>query len=166
LLVNGVCWWTSLVKNCIQYSTYPALRELREGLITVDYIVKAIVHITKSQDAIGQKFNLICSPDTNITLEQFFERLKQLYGFKLNPVPYKDWRKQWEHDSTNRLYPLTSLFRDNMHEGLSTVELYQDSYIWHRENVDKFMKDSGIPEPVFDKALLDKYLRYLDIPIV
>ncbi|MBS0030957.1 amino acid adenylation domain-containing protein [Chitinophaga sp. 22321] len=157
-------WWASLVKNCIQYSSYPALRELREGLITVDYMVKAIVHITKKQDAIGQKFNLICSPDTNITLEQFFERLKQLYGFKLNPVPYKDWRKQWEDDSSNRLYPLTSLFRDNMHEGLSTVELYQDTYVWHRDNVDKFMQDSGVPEPVFDKAMLDKYLQYLEIP--
>nr|WP_295863388.1 non-ribosomal peptide synthetase [uncultured Chitinophaga sp.] len=156
-------WWASLVKNCVQYSSYPTLRELREGLITVDYMVKAIVHITKNQEAIGQKFNLICSPDTNLTLEQFFRRLIDLYGFNLKPLSYKDWRKQWEDDSTNRLYPLTSLFRDNMHEGLSTVELYQDTYVWHRDNVDKFMQGSGIPEPVFDKAVLDKYLQYLGL---
>ncbi|NLR67398.1 amino acid adenylation domain-containing protein [Chitinophaga varians] len=156
-------WWASLVKNCVQYSSYPTLRELREGLITVDYMVKAIVHITKNKEAIGQKFNLICSPETNLTLEQFFGRLMDIYGFKLKPLSYKDWRKQWEDDSTNRLYPLTSLFRDNMHEGLSTVELYQDTYVWHRDNVDKFMQGSGIPEPVFDKAVLDKYLQYLGI---
>ncbi|MBC9934963.1 non-ribosomal peptide synthetase [Chitinophaga qingshengii] len=158
-------WWASLVKNCVQYASYPALRELREGLITVDYMAKAIVHITKNRDAIGQKFNLICSPETNLTLEQFFQRLIDTYGFELKPLSYLDWRKQWEDDSTNRLYPLTSLFRDNMHEGLSTVELYQDTYVWHRDNVDKFMQGSGIPEPVFDKAVLDRYLQYLGIPV-
>ncbi|TWF40432.1 amino acid adenylation domain-containing protein/thioester reductase-like protein [Chitinophaga polysaccharea] len=158
-------WWASLVKNCVQYASYPALRELREGLITVDYMAKAIVHITKNKEAIGQKFNLICSPETNLTLEQFFQRLIATYGFNLRPLSYHDWRKQWEDDSTNRLYPLTSLFRDNMHEGLSTVELYQDTYVWHRDNVDKFMQGSGIPEPVFDKAVLDQYLQYLGIGV-
>ncbi|WP_212005102.1 non-ribosomal peptide synthetase [Chitinophaga sp. HK235] len=157
-------WWASLVKNCVQYASYPALRELREGLITVDYMVKALVHITKNKAAIGKKFNLIASPEKNLTLEQFFERLKQFYGFNLQPLPYKEWRKQWEDDSTNRLYPLTSLFRDNMHEGLSTVELYQDTYVWHRDHVDQFLQGSGIEEPTFDKPMLDNYLRYLGIP--
>jgi len=158
-------WWSGLVKNCIEFKSYPALTELREGLITVDYMTKAMAHITKNKEAIGKKFNLIARPETNLTLEDFFGLLKKYYPFTLEDLPYKEWRKQWEDDSKNRLYPLTSLFRDNMHEGLSTVELYQNTYIWDCSNVIQYLEGSGIKEPVFDKKILDSYLRYLGIPI-
>ncbi|MDH6251710.1 amino acid adenylation domain-containing protein/thioester reductase-like protein [Chryseobacterium sp. H1D6B] len=158
-------WWSGLVKNCIEFQSYPALTELREGLITVDYMTKAMAHITKNKEAVGKKFNLIARPETNLTLEDFFGLLKKHYPHPLRPLSYKDWRKQWENDSKNRLYPLTSLFKDNMHEGLSTVELYQNTYIWDCSNVIRFLEGSGIQEPVFDKNLLDSYLEYLGIPV-
>ncbi|MBK1896172.1 non-ribosomal peptide synthetase family protein [Chryseobacterium paridis] len=156
-------WWSGLVKNCIEFKSYPALTELREGLITVDYMTRSMAHITKNKKAIGKKFNLIASPETNLTLEDFFGLLKKDYPYELTPLPYKEWRKHWENDSKNRLYPLTSLFKDNMHEGLSTVELYQHTYIWDCSNVKEFLKDSDIKEPVFNKPVLDSYLRYLGI---
>lgn len=158
-------WWSGLVKNCIEFKSYPALAELREGLITVDYMTKSMAHITKNKEAIGKKFNLIARPETNLTLEDFFGLMKKYYPFTLKDLPYKEWRKQWEDDSKNRLYPLTSLFRDNMHEGLSTVELYQNTYIWDCSNVIQFLEGSGIQEPVFDKKVLDSYLTYLGIPV-
>ncbi|RXM39861.1 thioester reductase [Chryseobacterium sp. CH21] len=155
-------WWSGLVKNCIEFKSYPALTELREGLITVDYMTKAMAHITKNKEAIGKKFNLIARPETNLTLEDFFGLMKKYYPFTLKDLPYKEWRKQWEDDSKNRLYPLTSLFRDNMHEGLSTVELYQNTYIWDCSNVIQYLEGSGIKEPVLDKKILDSYLKYLE----
>lgn len=158
-------WWSGLVKNCIEFKSYPALTELREGLITVDYMTKAMAHITKNKDAVGKKFNLIASPQTNLTLEDFFGLLKKYYPHQLEPLSYKDWRKQWENDSKNRLYPLTSLFKDNMHEGLSTVELYQNTYVWDCSNVTEFLKNSDIKEPEFNKPLLDSYLKYLGIQV-
>lgn len=158
-------WWSGLVKNCIEFKSYPMLTELREGLITVDYMTKSMAHITKNKEAIGKKFNLIARPETNLTLEDFFGLIKKYYPFVLEGLSYKDWRKQWENDSKNRLYPLTSLFKDNMHEGLSTVELYQHTYVWDCSNVIQFLEGSGIEEPVFDKSLLDSYLNYLGIPI-
>ncbi|WP_126653062.1 non-ribosomal peptide synthetase family protein [Chryseobacterium aureum] len=158
-------WWSGLVKNCIEFKSYPALTELREGLITVDYMTKAMAHITKNKEAVGKKFNLIARPETNLTLEDFFGLMKKYYPFTLKDLPYKEWRKQWEDDSKNRLYPLTSLFRDNMHEGLSTVELYQNTYIWDCSNVIQYLEGSGIKEPVFDKKILDSYLQYLGIPV-
>jgi amino acid adenylation domain-containing protein/thioester reductase-like protein len=158
-------WWSGLVKNCVEFQSYPALAELREGLITVDYMTRAMAHITRNKEAIGKKFNLIASPETNLTLEDFFGLMKKYYPFTLKSLPYKEWRKQWEDDSKNRLYPLTSLFKDNMHEGLSTVELYQNTYVWDCSNVIRFLEGSGIQEPVFDKAMLDSYLKYLGIPV-
>lgn len=158
-------WWSGLVKNCIEFQSYPQLRELREGLITVDYMTKAIAHITREPKAVGLKFNLIARPETNLTLEQFFALLNKYYPLQLNGLPYKIWRAQWEDNNRNRLFPLTSLFKDNMHEGLSTVELYQDTYIWDCNNVERFLEGSGIEEPVFDKQILDAYLNYLQIPV-
>lgn len=158
-------WWAGLVKNCIEYGTYPQLKELREGLITVDYMTRAIGSISKNTEALGKKFNLIASPESNLTLQDFFDLLKKYYSFGLDGLSYKDWRKQWEDDSKNRLFPLTSLFKDNMHEGLSTVELYQDTYIWDQKNVEYFLKNTTIKEPVFDKKLLDVYLKYLGIEV-
>lgn len=156
-------WWSGLVKNCIEFKSFPQLTELREGLITVDYMAKAVAHITKNAAAIGKKFNLIARPETNLTLEDFFALIKKYYPFTLNGIPYKEWRKQWEDDSRNRLFPLTSLFKDNMHEGLSTVELYQHTYVWDCTHVTRFLEGSGIEEPVFDKQLLDNYLKYLKL---
>lgn len=158
-------WWSGLVKNCVEFKSYPLLTELREGLITVDYMTKSMAHITKSKEAIGKKFNLIARPETNLTLESFFGLLKKYYPLTLEGLPYKEWRKQWEDDSRNRLYPLTSLFKDNMHEGLSTVELYQNTYVWDCSNVIQFLEGSGIEEPAFDKKMLDAYLKYLGIPV-
>ncbi|MDQ0066678.1 non-ribosomal peptide synthetase family protein [Chryseobacterium lathyri] len=157
-------WWSGLVKNCVEFKSYPLLTELREGLITVDYMTRSMAHITKNKDAVGKKFNLIARPETNLTLENFFALLKKYYPLTLEGLPYKEWRKQWEDDSKNRLYPLTSLFKDNMHEGLSTVELYQNTYVWDCSNVIQFLEGSGIEEPQFDKQMLDAYLKYLGIP--
>lgn len=158
-------WWSGLVKNCVEFKSYPLLTELREGLITVDYMTQSMAHITKNKDAIGKKFNLIARPETNLTLENFFGLLKKYYPLTLEGLPYKEWRKQWEDDSKNRLYPLTSLFKDNMHEGLSTVELYQNTYVWDCSNVIQFLKGSDIEEPAFDKKMLDSYLKYLGISV-
>lgn len=156
-------WWSGLVKNCFELNSYPALDELREGLITVDYMTRAISHISKNPAAIGKKFNLIARPETNLTLIAFFKLLNSYYNLDLKPLSYKMWRKQWENDNRNRLYPLTSLFKDNMHDGLSTVELYQNTYIWDCSNVIEFLEGSDIHEPVFDKELMDNYLSYLGI---
>ncbi|MCX2678914.1 amino acid adenylation domain-containing protein [Galbibacter sp. EGI 63066] len=164
---TGACapyqWWAGLVKTCIENGHYPKLEELREGLITVDYMTQTIVHISKNPKALGEKFNLIATPEKNLTLVDFFQLLNQYYGFGLKPLPYQEWRKLWEDDSGNHLYPLTSLFKDNMYKGLSTVELYQHTYVWDCQNVTDFLKGSGIQEPVFNSSLLDKYLQYLNL---
>lgn len=166
---TGACatyqWWSNLIKVCLLYNAYPGLVELREGLITIDYMVESIAHITRQPDALGKKFNLIASPENNLTLEQFFGLLQTYYSINLKRVSYKEWRGYWENDPTCALYPLTSLFKDNMHEGLSTVELYQRTYIWDNQQVKERLKDSNIKEPEFNKELLDKYLSYLGISL-
>ncbi|MFC0693541.1 hypothetical protein ACFFG5_15610, partial [Paraburkholderia humisilvae] len=66
---------------------------------------------------------------------------------------------KWKDNRDAPLYPLLSLFRDNMYDGRSTVELYQDTYRWDCKNVTNFLKGSGIEEPRFSDEELTRYLE-------
>lgn len=160
---TGVCanyqWWSRLVKTCIANGTVPELHDLREGLTTVDYMVRAIAHISRNPEALGKKFNLIHSDKNNLTLRAFFKKLEADLGFSFRTIPYKEWRREWEHDAQAPLYPLLSLFKDVMHDGQSTVELYQNTYQWDCSNVAEFLRGSGIAEPAFDRQELQRYVK-------
>jgi amino acid adenylation domain-containing protein/thioester reductase-like protein len=152
-------WWGRLVKTCIASGTRPALQDLREGLTTVDYMTQAIAHITRNPQALGKKFNLIHQHQNNLTLQAFFDLLERELGYHFRPVPFDQWRAQWEHNSDAPLYPLLSLFRDNMVNGQSTVQLYQNTYQWDCSNLKRFLQHSGIEEPRFTRQMLLNYLQ-------
>lgn len=153
-------WWGRLVKTCISSGTVPDLRDLREGLTTVDYMTQAIAHVSRNPQALGQKFNLIHRDDSNLTLRAFFSLLEREFGYRFRPLPFVQWRAQWEEDSDAPLYPLLSLFKDPMVGELSTVELYQDTYRWDCSNLQRFLQGSGIDEPRFTRQLLLNYLQH------
>ncbi|MHC6529850.1 amino acid adenylation domain-containing protein [Vibrio proteolyticus] len=152
-------WWGRLVETCLQTGSAPQLRDLYEGLTTVDYMTQAIAYISRNPKALGLKFNLIHQHSNNLSLEAFFQRLNNSFDLSLKRMPYPEWRAQWEQDSNAPLYPLLSLFKDNVVDGLSTVELYQDTYIFDNQNTARFLRGSTIEEPVFDKAMLARYLE-------
>lgn len=153
-------WWGRLVKTCISSGTVPDLRDMREGLTTVDYMTRAIAHVSRNPQALGQKFNLIHQGDNNLTLREFFSLLEREFGYRFRPLPFAQWRAQWENDSDAPLYPLLSLFKDPMVDELSTVELYQDTYRWDCSNLQRFLQGSGIDEPRFTRQLLLNYLQH------
>lgn len=152
-------WWGRLVKTCLESGTVPLLHDLREGLTTVDYMTRAIAAISRNPRALGHKFNLIHDGENNLTLEAFFEQLEKSFGFRFRRLPYQQWLAQWETDPGAPLYPLLSLFKDNMTGGRSTVELYQETYLWDCRNVRHFLQGSGISEPRFDREVLARYLQ-------
>lgn len=152
-------WWSRLVRTCIAYGGVPELRNFREGLTSVDYMTRAIAHISRNPAAIGKKFNLVNRDRNNLTLHEFFAKLEAASGLRLPRLPYRAWCALWENDHTAPLYPLLSLFKDVVRDGQSTAELYQDGYRWDCGNVDEFLRGSGIAEPAFDEPQLRRYLR-------
>ncbi|AZQ54634.1 non-ribosomal peptide synthetase [Burkholderia cenocepacia] len=152
-------WWGRLVKTCIALGTVPDLHDLREGLTSVDYMTKAIARISRDPAALGRKFNLINSPETDITLKEFFSRLERYFGMRFRVVPYRAWLDAWKTDIDAPLYPLLSLFDDNIRDGMSTVELYQNNYVWDCRNAIEFLEGSGIEQPAFSREQLARYLE-------
>ncbi len=164
---RGVCadyqWWGRLVQTCVTHQSIPDLEALREGLTSVDYMSAAIAHISRDPGGLGRKFNLIHEGDNNLTLKAFFQRLEEYFGFRFRVLPFAQWRAQWEHDPEAPLYPLLSLFSDVMYDGQSTVELYQNTYLWDGRNTKRFLEGSGIEEPRFTPGELRRYLAHLGI---
>ena len=155
----GYQWWSRLIQTCLAFKAIPALTNLREGLTTVDYMCEAIGCISRNPLALGKKFNLIPSPEKNLTLEDFFARLETHCGLRFDRLPFNDWVDLWKTNPQAPLYPLSSLFRDKIVDNQSTVELYQNTYLWGCSNVQRFLEGSGIQEPEFDEKLLVQYLK-------
>lgn len=152
-------WWSGLVRTCMALNAIPDLENLREGLTTVDYMTSAIAHISRNPLALGKKFNLIPSPEKNLTLQDFFQRLGEHLDLQFEKIPFRDWVALWSGNQMAPLYPLSSLFTDSIVDGKSTVELYQNTYLWDCSNVRHFLQDSDIQEPEFDDRLISRYLK-------
>ncbi|AZE49347.1 Polyketide synthase [Pseudomonas chlororaphis] len=162
---TGVCahyqWWGRFIQTCLIYNAVPALQNMREGLTTVDYMVEAVACISRNPEALGKKFNLCQSDRTNLDLQEFCRRVGGHYGRDLSIVPYKDWVELWGNNTDALLYPLLGLFKDDMHNGESILELYQNNYSWDCSNVKSFLDGSGIRESEFTGDVLSRYLEQL-----
>ncbi|CAJ4967667.1 AsnC family transcriptional regulator [Burkholderia pseudomallei] len=146
------------MKTCIALRAVPELRELREGLSTVDYMTAAIAHIARNPAAPGKKFNLTHSGERNLSLEDFFDRLERAFGFSFARVPFRDWFDRWKDDAATPLYPVLNLFRDPMHGGMCMVELDQHTYRWEHANTSALLAGSGVRPPEFDEPELRRHL--------
>lgn len=153
-------WWTGLVKTCLDTGSIPLLRDLREGLTTVDYMTQAISYISRNPQALNHKFNLVHEPDNNLTLRAFFQLLEHHFGFRFLPLPFADWLAQWDRNTSAPLYPMLGWFKDKLVEGQSAAQLYQGAFLWDCCNLKHFLQGSDIHEPTFTRELLANYLCY------
>jgi len=154
-------WWPRLVRTCIALKAVPDLRNLREGLTTVDYIADAITAISRQPDAVGKNFNIIPTPSHIVTLQKFFQLLTEHFGYEFTILPFRQWVELWENDPCAPLYPLLNMFKDKVLDGKSTIELYQETYLWDCENVLHHLDGTGIREPEFTKEILARYLDHV-----
>ncbi|MBN6039102.1 amino acid adenylation domain-containing protein [Amycolatopsis sp. 195334CR] len=162
---TGLCadyqWWGRLVRTCTALRAIPDLRELREGLTTVDYMAQAIAAVSRRPQALGQRFNLVPSPERAMTLTEFFDLLTRHCELDFTTLPFRQWVALWEQNPAAPLYPLRSMYTDDMHEGQSTVELYQNTYRWDTSNLRRHLDPTGVREPEFTPELLNRYLDHL-----
>jgi amino acid adenylation domain-containing protein/thioester reductase-like protein len=156
-------WWGSLVRSCVAVGAFPLVMGLKDELTTVDYMVKAIVHIAKNKDSVGKNFHLSPNPENDVSLTDFFAKMNEYYGLQLKGLPYHEWLALWKEDKDNPLYPLLSLFTDDVHEGKSLVEAYENTYYYDRSNTRHFLKNAALTPPVFDKNLMTPYLTYMGL---
>lgn len=156
-------WWGSLIKTCIQLKCYPILMDQKEELIMVDFVGKAVAHISRNPDAAGNIFHLSPEPEDNMTVTEFFELLRREFNFELTPVPFTEWRSLWEHDENSPLYPLLNLFKFEAYDGKSIIEIHQNTPDFDISNTKNFFSESGIENKTVQRDNVEAFCKYLGV---
>ncbi|SHM85414.1 amino acid adenylation domain-containing protein/thioester reductase domain-containing protein [Chryseobacterium carnipullorum] len=156
-------WWGLLVKTCIQLKAYPILIDQKEELVMVDFVSKAIAHIAKNSDSIGEIFHLSPEAEDNMTVMEFFELLHTELNFDLKPIPYLEWRALWENDENSPLYPLLSLFKFPAYDHKSIIEIHQNTPDFDISNTNRFLKGSSIENTKINRATVEAFCKYLGV---
>jgi thioester reductase-like protein len=99
-----------MIKGCIQLGRAPDM-DARIEIAPVDYVSKAIIHLSRQQTLHSSTFHIVGSH--HITAGDLFRIIHSL-GYTMNLLPYPEWRKALFDDaqksSTNALFPLLTGF--------------------------------------------------------
>ncbi|WP_160716947.1 non-ribosomal peptide synthetase [Chitinophaga solisilvae] len=154
-------WYARMVLTCIKANAFPLLMGSKDALISVDYLCRAMVHISGQRSAAGKKFNVTPDPINDITNIEFLRRLNEIFGFTMQPLMFHEWLGKWQHDEKSPLYPLLSLYKESLINNLCMVELYQNSYYFSCVNTREFLTGTDINPHTINKELLEPYLRFI-----
>src|SRR5690606_12088356 len=76
-------WWGALMRTCATLKSFPLVMGLKDELTTVDYMCKAIAHIAKKTEAVGQNFHLSPLPENDVSLTDFCAKMNEYFDLKL-----------------------------------------------------------------------------------
>jgi amino acid adenylation domain-containing protein/thioester reductase-like protein len=155
----GVCntddLFCRLIKGCIQMGIAPKMDGVVDNLTPVDFVSRAIVHLSYQKASLGKAFHLLNPHPT--PMNDLFNWIRAL-GYPLEIVAYEKWLLQLVAQSkvrsNNVLQPLVPLYSQQTME--STPEPKLD---W--ENTCQGLAGTDIVFPTIDKKLLHIYFSYL-----
>ncbi|KAM3090806.1 amino acid adenylation domain-containing protein [Phormidesmis sp. 146-12] len=109
-----------LIKGLIQLGSAPDI-DLQMNLTPVDYVSRAIVHLSHQPHRLGQAFHLV-NPHT-LSLRQLVNYM-QTIGYPIQFVPCAQWQSTLSTlTAENALSPLRSLFAQDCLSSLETLAL-------------------------------------------
>lgn len=147
-----------LIIGCVQLGSTPDI-DIRENIVPVDYVSKAIVHLSNQEKSLGQTFHLV-HPQTlhsNILIEHI-----RSWGYSIEQNSYEEWREKLVNVSQGSLeHPLYSLVpffpaRQAQEENFNSGFLQLDN-----QNVIDGLVNTSITCPSLDNKLLSVYISYL-----
>lgn len=144
-----------LIKGCIQIGQAPQEAHWF-NFVPVDYASRAIVHLSRRPELLGQTFHI--NQPQPLSSTAFIDWIKA-YGYALERVPYHQWRqaihKAVEHSSNHALSPLLPMFVEQWQGEERSAALYDC-----RKTV-ALLNAGEIASPSVDASLWRGYLRYL-----
>ena len=156
-------WWGALIRSCAELQSFPLVMGLKDELTTVDYMCKAITHIGKKPEAVGLNFHLSPLPENDVSLTDFCAKMNEYFGLKLEGMAYQQWLNQWRYHNELPIYPLLSLFTEDVHEGKCLVEAYENTYYYDRSNTQRFLDEIDLKPPAFTKEIMRPYLQFIGV---
>lgn len=155
-----------LIIGCIQLGSAPD-GDLMEGIVPVDYVSRAIVHLSRQEESLGKAFHLVNSQflDASMLLDAL-----RSFGYSLQQISYEQWRTQLlkiaGHSPEHSLYPLVPFFsaRESEHASRTeSLEKKSNSAVlqFDCQNTLAGLAGTSIVCPPIDEYLLGTYFSYL-----
>eukprot|EP00039_Didymoeca_costata_P013486 m.205781 g.205781 ORF g.205781 m.205781 type:complete len:984 (-) comp15790_c0_seq1:3659-6610(-) len=152
-VMNTDDYLVRLMKGCIQLGKAPSITNIINAC-PVDFVARAIVHITGKQESLGLSFHF-----DNPKRMHFLDYFAQLniYGYDVEFVEYLTWRNQLMEATMatkdNALYPLLHFVLDDLPTASNSPELSS-------KRLYASLEDSDIKCPAIDEVA-GIYLSYL-----
>ncbi len=147
-----------LIIGCVQLGSVPDI-DIRENIVPVDYVSKAIVHLSKQEESLGKTFHLV-HPQT-LHSNTLIDHIRS-WDYSIEQISYDQWREKLlnvTQDSLDHpLYSLVPFFPARQaHEESSNSGFIQ----LDNQNVINGLVDTSITCPSLDNKLLNVYFSYL-----
>jgi thioester reductase-like protein len=139
-----------MIKGCIQMGIAPEQSPSQENWVPVDYVSRAIVHLSRQPASGGQVFHLI-----NHHLLDWAALVDWIgaFGYPLRKLAYAQWRKAFcTYAAENVLSPLMPVFE--------TIEPPQRPQQFSDWNTIAGLEGTAITCPPVDPSLLHTYFAY------
>ena len=156
-------WWGALIKSCADLNAFPLVMGLKDELTTVDYMAAAIRHIGMSPEALGKNFHLSPLPENNVSLTDFCAKANEYFNLDMKGIDFHQWVALLKENTDLPVYPLLSLFTEKVHGEKTLVESYEHTYYYNRDHTESLLDGTGIRPPMFDKKIMEPYLKFLEI---
>ncbi|KAL4864438.1 hypothetical protein BDV12DRAFT_201132 [Aspergillus spectabilis] len=125
-----------LFASCMEMGSYPLLPNQRKEFVPVDFIVKALLHISKVKDNLGHAYNLV-HPDTASAIDicTSFALLRGISHYPMRGVPYTEWVQSLSLREEDPLYPLVPMLSEKVLDERTRWEVYEDMVEYGRGNM-------------------------------
>lgn len=146
-----------LIIGCLELGNVPNA-EMMQDVIPVDYVARAIIHLSQQQNSWGKSFH-ITHPQP-VSTNVFFDKLRSL-GYPIQQIPYEQWHQQLLDIAENHpeygLYPLVPLLFSSASAPQSKATIVK----FDCQNTFEGLSGTSITCPAIDDRLLDIYFSYL-----
>ncbi|KAJ5612601.1 antibiotic synthetase [Penicillium lagena] len=155
-----------LMLSCLRMKCFPTMMDQSKNFIPVDYLTKAMLHLSKRDDSIGQGYNLVpelLEPPTT-ELQKTFKMVEEASGVSLEELPYRTWLDRLQaQDDSDPLRPLLPMLDEKVFNGLCRWETYAKMPIYETSNLKRHLQsDPTLGKcPPLSMNLLKKFLTNL-----
>jgi hypothetical protein len=132
-------------------------------LAPIDYVSRAIVHLSLQDTASEKAFNF--SNPQAISWHQLVNWMNK-FGYSVQQIPYEQWitevKEQIQHQSENALHPFSTFLFEKVAEQQMTIpEIYFQTHSiqFDCQTIVDGLAGLSIPYPPIDDALLTTYFQ-------
>lgn len=144
-----------LIIGCMQLGSVPD-QDIQEDIVPIDYVSKAIVHLSRQQQSLGKAFHLV---HPQVLHSQMLIDVIRSLGCSLGQVSYSEWQtaliQTVGQAPDHPLYPLIPFFTAQATAGTSR------SLRFVCQNTQEGLAGTDITCPPIDTQLLRTYCSYL-----